>query len=174
MKTSEKIEPLSEEERIRENLTPIQTKCKELKTKELKRTVQVKTSIKNLNLVDIDTGETFRGTTAITKEIKDCNFFKIWIFDFFSLTSCISSNKEYQVLRYLVTNMNAKNQSLGTQREISKKTLVSLKTVNTTIRKLCINGFMKKKTGYIIINPDIIFKGSQSKRNSILITYKKI
>lgn len=120
-------------------------------------------------------------TNNVTGEIKemhvidicdsDANFHKIWmghIMDAFD----IMGNQKIKVLSYLLSHMNKENLIIATYPVISKATGVSIQTIQTTMKILKEgNVITSVQKGVYRVNPDIIFKGYNSKRMNILITY---
>lgn len=69
-------------------------------------------------------------------------------------------NKKIKVLKYLVSKRDKHNNTLiKTVREISKDLNLSLTTVNTTLLYLEDKGVIKRKTGAIFLDADLICDG---------------
>jgi DNA-binding transcriptional regulator YhcF (GntR family) len=116
--------------------------------------------------------------TGISQEfnvlsVEDCdaNFQKIWLSHILMAIDEIGNSK-MKVLNYLLKNRYPGNNTLNkTVREIVKETGTSLQTVNLTLKALEEHNIIKRKTGVIILNPDVIFKGRHKHRMNILIEY---
>ena len=72
---------------------------------------------------------------------------------------------------YLILNRNADNKINITQKELSTKLSLSIQTVNLAITNLKRKNFLKYKNGVYMINPDVIFKGTNEKRMKVLQQY---
>jgi hypothetical protein len=116
--------------------------------------------------------------TGISEEfnvlsVEDCdaNFQKIWLSHILMAIDEIGNSK-MKVLNYLLRNRYPGNNTLNkTVREIVKETGTSLQTVNLTLKALEEHNIIRRKTGVIILNPDVIFKGRHKHRMNILIEY---
>ncbi|MEY4518088.1 MAG: hypothetical protein RLZZ499_687 [Cyanobacteriota bacterium] len=116
--------------------------------------------------------------TGISQEfnvlsVEDCdaNFQKIWLSHILMAIDEIGNSK-MKVLNYLLKNRYPGNNTLNkTVREIVKETGTSLQTVNLTLKALEEHNIIKRKTGVIILNPDVIFQGRHKHRMNILIEY---
>ena len=105
--------------------------------------------------------------------IEDCdaNFQKIWLAHILIAIDEIG-NAKMQILNYLLKNRYLGNNTLiKTGREIAAETGVSYQTVVRTLQALEKHHIIKRKPGIIILNPDVMFKGSHKHRMNILIQY---
>lgn len=115
--------------------------------------------------------ETFN---VITERDVDFNFQKIWLGHLLESLDIIG-NKKIKVLNYLLKNKTSENLVIATQRSIAEGAGVSLPIVNETIQALKqINAIKSKQQGVLMLNPDIVFKGGNNKRMSILLKYENI
>lgn len=104
-------------------------------------------------------------------EERDANFHKVWMRDFI-ITLDLVGNKKTKVCMWLVENINAENQVIGTFRSIAKASGTSVETVRQTFSVLKDADFLRRsQNGVYIVNPDIVFKGGKSKRMNVLHTY---
>lgn len=110
----------------------------------------------------------------ILQESKDVNFERIFLAHIIEAIEEIG-NKKIELLMYLFSVKNSENMIIKTQAEIHEETGISKGTITATLNSLMDKNFIhKKSSGVYMINPDMIFKGSASKRMDILLTYKEI
>jgi DNA-binding transcriptional regulator YhcF (GntR family) len=109
---------------------------------------------------------------VISMEDRDFNFEKLWLVHILESLEAVG-NKKIMVMNTLLKMKNSDNQIIGSQRQISKESGVSLPTVNETINILIDSNFIRKITNNVyMINPDILFKGGNKKRMNVLLQYK--
>ena len=114
-------------------------------------------------LVDPFTGEIV-SAHQITVENGDFNFHKIWWKNFMETTKEIG-NKKIAVMMWLIFSaQKGTNRIYLTQQQIADGCGASLRTVSSTMAELKESGFLRLAEGYILINPDVIFRGSYEKR----------
>ena len=91
--------------------------------------------------------------------------------DFMSVLGIIDS-KQLDIFIYIAENTNpSTNTFIGTYKKISKDVNVSQPTISTIMKKLQANNFIKKvQNGVWFVNPNIIMKGNDHKRQ-ILLSY---
>ncbi len=95
---------------------------------------------------------------------KDYNFHKLFLKNFEEALKPIV-NKKTALCFWILSNLTKDNLLLYTYREISNKTDLSYKTVADTMQQLLNTDFLRKhSSGYYMVNPDIIFKGSYQRR----------
>lgn len=127
-------------------------------------------SIKTRTLIDQETGELVE-TTEIESKAKDINFHKIFIAHIIEALDSIG-NQKIKLLTFLLAHKNNENQIIMTQRDMAKKSEISLQTVSSTLKLLIQHDFIIKQSASVyLINPNMLFKGSGQKRMSILLTY---
>lgn len=122
-------------------------------------------------LIDTDTGESIV-VDQITKRIYGTkNFWKLYLMDFLMVLGIIDS-KQLDVFIYIIENTNSSNNVfLGTYDKISKDVGVCRQTIARVMKKLQQNNFIKKiQNGAWLVNPNILMKGNDTKRQ-ILLTY---
>lgn len=118
-------------------------------------------------LLDPITGEVVP-TRQTTIQEGDFNFHKIWWGNFMETTKEIG-NKKMAVMMWLIFSaQKGTNRVYLTQQQIAKGCGVSLRTVSSTIADLKESGFLRLAEGYILINPDVIFRGAYDKRLSAI------
>lgn len=114
-------------------------------------------------LVDPITGEII-SAHQITLEEGDFNFHKIWWKNFTETTKEIGNKKTAVMMWLIFSAQKGTNRIYLTQQQIADGCGASLRTVSATIADLKQGGFLKLAEGYILINPDVIFRGSYEKR----------
>ena len=128
---------------------------------------------KKRELVDTETGEQIL-VDQITKRVYGSkNFWKMYLMDFMMVLGIIDS-KQVDVFIYIVENTNPSNNTfLGTYDKISQDVGVCRQTIAKIIRKLQDNGFIKKiQQGAWLVNPNILMKGNDQKRQILLSYYE--
>lgn len=107
-------------------------------------------------------------------EEKDSNFLKFWIGHVLSAIDELSNSK-MKVVFYIFKNMDKSNNTLlRTIDEMVNETGISNKTVIETLKVLEEHNIIKRKTGIVFVNPNVLFRGGTNKRRAILITYNEI
>lgn len=127
---------------------------------------------KKRTLVDKDTGEIIQ-VDQITKRVYGTkHFWKVYLMDFLSILG-IMDNKQLDVFIYIAENTNQSNNLfIGSYRTIAADVKVSLSTVTRIMKKLQENDFIKKvQNGVYQVNPNIMMKGNDSKRQVLLSYY---
>ncbi|EKA5862861.1 replication/maintenance protein RepL [Vibrio alginolyticus] len=132
-----------------------------------------KVVIKREEYINKKTGE-LEVFDVIKQESTDFNFNKVWLGLLMQSIDAVG-NKKMQVLRWLMENKNSNNEILGTQQEISNLIGVSKPIVSQTIKALKeIDAIRQPRSGTLMLNPDLIFKGRKEKRMKILLDYRSI
>ncbi|HDR8250489.1 replication/maintenance protein RepL [Bacillus cereus] len=129
---------------------------------------------KKRELVDTETGEVIH-VDQITKRVYGTkNFWKMYLMDFLTVLGIID-NKQLDVFIYIAENTNhSNNLFIGTYRSISKDVGVGVSTVTRIMKKLQESNFIKKKqNGVYIVNPNIMMKGNDTKRQILLSYYEE-
>lgn len=128
---------------------------------------------KRRNLVDVDTGEMMT-VDQITKMVYGTkNFWKCYLMDFLSVLGIIDS-KQLDIFIYIVENTNQSNNTfIGTYKKIANDVGCSSGTIATIMKKLQANNFIKKlQNGVWFVNPNILMKGNDKKRQILLSYYE--
>ena len=123
-------------------------------------------------LTDYETGEIME-VEQITKRVYGTkNFWKCYLMDFLSVLGMIN-NKQLDVLIYIVENtQSSDNLFFGTYADIEKHVGVSRPTIATVMKKLQEYNFIKKVSGGVwFVNPNILMKGNDTKRQLLLSYY---
>lgn len=123
------------------------------------------------DFIDAETGEIqHMAVTGI--EDRDFNFTKVWVANIVQTLDLIG-NQKIKVCTYIIEHVTRDNLFAATQRDIAKKSGVSLQTVNITMKALLDADFIRKKSNALyIINPDMMFKGTRNGRMNILQQYQ--
>lgn len=126
---------------------------------------------KKRELIDVQTGEQIFVDQITKRAYGSKNFWKCYLMDFLTVLGIIDS-KQLDVFIYIIENTNQSNNTfLGTYRKIAGDLHCSLDTVCRIMKKLQANNFIKKiQNGAWLVNPNIMMKGTDTKRQ-ILLTY---
>lgn len=126
-------------------------------------------------LVDPATGEEFRvGHMAVTDS--DANFSKIWLANILVAVEEFGS-ASMSVLFWLVKKTEetrGNNTIYMTIREIAAEVGKSTQTVHKVLTILESNDVIRRKTGVIFVNPNVVYKGTHTGRMNVLTTYKAV
>lgn len=125
------------------------------------------------HLIDRDTGEEIIVDQISKRVYGSKQFWKCYLMDFLTVLGIIDS-KQLDIFIYIVENTDqARNLFIGTQRDIAKNTNSSIQTVSTIIKKLIDNNFIvKKQNGVYMVNPNLLMKGNDHKRQILLSYYE--
>ena len=124
-------------------------------------------------LVDVDTGERIL-VDQITKRVYGTKaFWKVYLADFLMVLGIIDS-KQLDIFIYIVEHTHpSQNIFIGTYKEISAACHVSEPTIAKIMKKLQKENFIKKRhPGVWYVNPNIIMKGNDTKRQILLSYYE--
>ncbi|WP_243292167.1 replication/maintenance protein RepL [Bacillus sp. FJAT-47783] len=78
-----------------------------------------------------------------------------------------------QVVKYILANMDkSTNTLIITSRELAQNSKVSLQTVTDTLKTLEEAKIITRRTGAIMIHPNLIHRGSDSKEKYLLAKFK--
>lgn len=122
-------------------------------------------------LRDMETGEEIL-VDQITKRIYGTkNFWKVYLMDFLSVLG-IMDNKQVDIFIYIVQNTNqSNNMFIGTYKKIANDAKCSEPTIAKIMKKLQDHKFISKvQNGVWMVNPNIIMRGTDYKRQ-ILLSY---
>lgn len=128
---------------------------------------------KKKHLIDTDTGEDIF-VDQITKRVYGTkNFWKCYLMDFLSVLGIFDS-KQVDIFIYIVENTNQSNNTfIGTYKKIAKDVDVCEATISKIMKKLQDNGFIKRvQNGVWFVNPNILMKGNDQKRQILLSYYE--
>lgn len=86
----------------------------------------------------------------------------------------VLGNKKMQIVKYILANMDkSTNTYLTTTRELAAATNSSTKTVTETIKILRNANIISKRTGAIMINPNLIHRGNQQKEQALITRFSE-
>ena len=81
----------------------------------------------------------------------------------------ILGNKKMQVVKYLIANMDkSTNTIIITTKELAMKSKVSENTVIDTLKILDEAKITQRRTGAIMINPNLVHRGNQNKEKALI------
>ena len=124
--------------------------------------------------INENTGEVIETTEIVKFVEQDFNFHKVWLTDLMRIIE-LTGNKALKVLNYILGQMDNANRIILTYREIAQETKVSLFTVVKTLKILKDADFIRKeKNGVYMVNPNILAKGTHSRRLNLLVRYIQI
>lgn len=129
-------------------------------------------------LVDQDTGEVIEVDQVTKRALGQKQFWKLYLIDFLQVLGVLDS-KQIDVLIYILENTKSSdNTYIGTYRKTAEGSRVSLDTATKVMRKLQEqkdgNGkpFLSRvQNGVYQVNPLIMMKGSEHKKNLLLNYY---
>lgn len=107
---------------------------------------------------------------VIEHEERDANFQKIWIGHIASAIEELSNTK-MKLVFYILSNADSNNVLIKTIADIIHDTGFSNKTIIDTLKILEKHDIIRRKTGVIFLNPNVLFKGGTKKRHAILSIY---
>ena len=125
------------------------------------------------NLIDADTGECIT-VDQVTKMVYGTkNFWKCYLMDFLAVLGVFDS-KQVDVFIYIVENTNQSNNTfLGTYKKIAADVGCSETTIAKIVKKLVEHNFIKKlQNGAWLVNPNVLMKGGDRKRQILLSYYE--
>ncbi|MGU8578274.1 replication/maintenance protein RepL, partial [Clostridium perfringens] len=83
-------------------------------------------------------------------------------------------NRKMQVVKYILENMDkSTNTLIITNRELARESKVSLDTVSKTLLILKKAKIITTRTGAIMISPELVHKGNQSKEQYLLTKFQE-
>jgi DNA-binding Lrp family transcriptional regulator len=124
-------------------------------------------------IMDMETGEVMMVDQITKRRYGTKNFWKCYLMDFLTVLGIIDS-KQLDVFVYIAENTSPSNNTfIGTYAKISKDVGVSSRTIAKIMKKLQENNFIKKvQNGVWLVNPNILMKGSDHKRQILLSYYE--
>lgn len=125
------------------------------------------------NLQDLDTGEVIQVDQIVKRIYGTKQFWKVYLMDFLSVLGIIDS-RQLDVFIYIAENTDpGNNLFIGTYDKIGKETGVSRQTISRIMRKLQDKNFIVKvQQGVWAVNPNILMKGNDHKRQILLSYYE--
>lgn len=124
-------------------------------------------------LLDVASGEVIWVDQITKRTYGTKNFWKCYLMDFLTVLGIIDS-RQLDIFIYIVENTQPSNNTfIGTYRKISKDIGCSSTTIARIMRKLQENNFIKKvQNGVWLVNPNILMKGNDTKRQILLSYYE--
>lgn len=122
--------------------------------------------------INHDTGEIVE-MQVIQEDVpeKDSGFYKLYMRDFVRTLELVANKKE-KVCYWIIDHLSKDNMLIYTYHQMAEEIGVSYDTVASTMKILLDADFLRKHhLGLYIVNPNIIFKGSRSRRLNVLHTY---
>lgn len=111
---------------------------------------------------------------VVSVEDRDFNFHKVWLESVINSMDLLG-NQKTRLAFWIIQHLNKENQLVMTQRQISEKSGISLKTVSVTMKTLLDSNFLRKiNGGAYCVNPDVLFKGTRNGRMNVLIQYNSL
>lgn len=128
---------------------------------------------KKRSLTDNETGELILVDQITKRSYGTKQFWKCYLMDFLTVLGIIDS-KQVDIFIYIVENTNqATNMFVGTYDKIAKDVGVSRPTIARIMKKLQENNFVKKvQNGLWLVNPNVLMKGNDTKRQILLSYYQ--
>ena len=104
------------------------------------------------------------------------HFWRVWLGDLLYSLGLINNSKQLDVVFYVLDNTEqSSNMYIGTIQYTAEKTGISYKTVATIFKKMQDADIItKKQNGVYIVKPSLLMKGSDSKKQRLLIEYETI
>ena len=123
--------------------------------------------------IDADTEEVVE-VSVVDVVIADANFQKLWISHILDAVEELSS-KKFKIVMHLVAESAKHNNAIPTTvTKLAQDLGMSRPTVTETIQALERHGIVRRQTGVIWVNPDVVFKGRNSGRMDVLMRYKSV
>lgn len=128
---------------------------------------------KKKQLIDTENGDIIWVDQITKRTYGTKNFWKCYLMDFLTVLGIIDS-KQLDIFIYIVENTNQSNNVfMGTYKKISADTGCSSTTIARIMKKLQENNFIKKvQNGAWLVNPNILMKGNDTKRQILLSYYE--
>lgn len=124
-------------------------------------------------LVDPENGELYPIQMNVTED-RDFNFHKVWFQHLVNSLDGIS-NQRLRLAFWIIDHLDRDNRLIMTQRDIAKKSGMSLNTVVKTMKPLQTGSpkfLIKIGSGVYQVNPDVIWKGTHSNRMGVCFEYR--
>lgn len=108
---------------------------------------------------------------VVQREERDFDFTKVWLKTLIQSFDEIA-NQKMKLAFWIIENLNKENQLVMTQRQLAKKSGMSLSTVTRTMTVLQECNFLRRlNSGAYIVNPDMLYKGSHNSRMGVVYDY---
>jgi len=121
---------------------------------------------------NLDTGEIVEAA-EMTRKVGRQGFMITYLSAIINLIESLG-NKKMQVVKYILTNMEKANNTLiVTTKELSVKSKVSENTVIETLKILENANIIRRKTGAIMVNSDLIHRGNENKEKVLIARFQE-
>lgn len=129
---------------------------------------------KKRELLDTQTGELIHVDQITKRTYGTKKFWKVYLMDFLSILGIIDS-KQLDIFIYIVEHTEpTQNLFIGTYKKIADETGASSRTIAKIIKKLQENNFIARvQNGVWRVNPNILMKGNDTKRQILLSYYRE-
>lgn len=129
---------------------------------------------KKRELLDTETGELIHVDQITKRSYGTKQFWKVYLMDFLSILGIID-NRQLDVFIYIAENTKqSENIFIGTYAKIAEDTGASKDTIARIMKKLQTNNFIVKiQNGVWRVNPNILMKGNDTKRQILLSYYQE-
>ena len=121
-------------------------------------------------LIDEQSGEVIEVDKLYRKQTSG-NFHKAYLIQLISMMDLIGG-KKFQVVNYILDNIQWSNNTLiATVKELVETANTSTKTVNTTLKILEEGNIIKRRTGALMLNPELLMRGDDQKQKYLLLEF---
>ncbi|UXV43727.1 replication/maintenance protein RepL [Staphylococcus simulans] len=122
--------------------------------------------------VNQETGEVLEVDKIYRQQVQG-NFVKAYIKGLVMMLDVVGGSK-LKVVNYLLDNLRlSDNKLIATTREIADNTKTSPTTVTDTLKTLENGNVIKRRTGVIMLNPEILLRGDDNKHRHLLVEFKE-
>ena len=121
-------------------------------------------------LIDEQSGEVIEVDKLYRKQTSG-NFHKAYLIQLISMMDMIG-NQKFKVVNYILDNIHWSNNTLiATVKEMVKATGTSKQTVITTLKALEEGNIIKRRTGALMLNPELLMRGDDHKQKYLLLEF---
>uniref|UniRef100_UPI000F43C077 replication/maintenance protein RepL n=1 Tax=Staphylococcus aureus TaxID=1280 RepID=UPI000F43C077 len=121
-------------------------------------------------LIDEQSGEVIEVDKLYRKQTSG-NFHKAYLIQLISMMDMIG-NQKFKVVNYILDNIHWSNNTLiATVKEMVKATGTSKQTVITTLKALEEGNIIKRRTGALMLNPELLMRGDDQKQKYLLLEF---
>ncbi|HCY9303873.1 TPA: replication/maintenance protein RepL [Staphylococcus aureus] len=121
-------------------------------------------------LIDEQSGEIIEVDKLYRKQTSG-NFHKAYLIQLISMMDMIG-NQKFKVVNYILDNIHWSNNTLiATVKEMVKATGTSKQTVITTLKALEEGNIIKRRTGALMLNPELLMRGDDHKQKYLLLEF---
>ena len=121
-------------------------------------------------LIDEQSGEVIEVDKLYRKQTSG-NFHKAYLIQLISMMVLIGG-KKFQVVNYILDNIQWSNNTLiATVKELVEATNTSKQTVITTLKLLEEGNIIKRRTGALMLNPELLMRGDDQKQKYLLLEF---